>query len=209
MASQLEAAIASLGEKSAAKRRSAAKKLRKLGDSAAGPALMSALEAELGNDKTWEVKYHMIMALGECDYKPALPFLKSLTETLSGGMLHVALGDAIVRLSRSHPNDAAAALELLESGNLSLAQGAMQALAMLRMVPDDNSVRQIIELALKLDLDPNEWTIIWLLRALPGWPPELTDALVEKWATAPPQHQQVCSAVELARKRQYRKWSPL
>lgn len=57
------------------KRRAAAKRLRKLGDPAAGPSLLAALQEELNDDRTWETQYQMIMAIGHCDYKEALPYI--------------------------------------------------------------------------------------------------------------------------------------
>jgi HEAT repeat protein len=72
--------VAQLGDKKSAKRRSAAKKLRKLNYVDVGSSILSALEAELKDVRTWETQYQMIMAIGECGYKPALPFLNELAK---------------------------------------------------------------------------------------------------------------------------------
>jgi hypothetical protein len=61
--SELEILMSQLQSPHSPKRRSAAKKLRKLGDPVAGPALLEALKHELPDPRTWETQYQMIMAL--------------------------------------------------------------------------------------------------------------------------------------------------
>lgn len=192
------------------KRRAAAKRLRKLGDAAAGPALLTALKEELKDDRTWETQYQMIMAIGYCNYTEALAFIKSLISKRIGGMIDIAIGDAILRLSRAHDNDAEIAITFCECDNQLLTQGAMQAIAMLRMVPDDATMHRLVKHGLSLELSVDDWTIIWLLRAVPGWPEDIVNPLLDKWGTIQfKQQQQIHGAVELARKRKYYKWSPL
>jgi HEAT repeat protein len=66
MALTLEKALIQLSDRASAKRRSAAKRLGKLADETAGPALLHALQREIGDRRTWETQYEMIMALGAC-----------------------------------------------------------------------------------------------------------------------------------------------
>ncbi|WP_305815346.1 HEAT repeat domain-containing protein [Photobacterium leiognathi] len=66
--------IEQLNNKASAKRRSAAKKLRKLKNKDAGPALLEALKNELKDKRTWETQYQMIMALGESGHTDGLDF---------------------------------------------------------------------------------------------------------------------------------------
>jgi HEAT repeat protein len=73
----LGALVEQLASPQSAKRRSAAKKLRKLKAAEAGPALLAALERELQDARTWETQYQMVMALGECGHRAALPFLEA------------------------------------------------------------------------------------------------------------------------------------
>ena len=95
------------------KRRSAAKRLRKLGDIAAGPELLQALRKEVDDPRTWETQYQLVMALGECRYREALQFLVEMAaKPLEATMIYVGLGDAIVRLKSQSLNDAAPILEL-------------------------------------------------------------------------------------------------
>lgn len=106
-------------------RRAAAKRLRKLDDAAAGPALLAALNEELKDDRTWETQYQMIMAIGHCDYKEALPYIRSLISRQIGGMVEFAIGDTMLRLSRAHDTDAEAAIVFIECDKQLLAQGAI------------------------------------------------------------------------------------
>jgi hypothetical protein len=210
MAATIAQDIEQLSHARSPKRCAAAKRLRKLGDVAAGPALLAALKEELKDHRTWETQYQMIMAIGHCNYKDALPYIKSLISRKIGGMVDVAIGDTTFRLSRAHEGDAEAAIALMAHGNRSLAEGAMQAIAMLRLIPDDATMRHLVNHGLVLELDEDEWTIIWLLRAVPGWPEEIVKPLLDKWGAIPFQkQQQIHGAVELARKRKYDKWSPL
>jgi HEAT repeat protein len=65
-AQELAVLIAQLQDKNSAKRRSAARLIRKRGDESAGPALLEALKIELEDSRTWETQYQMIMAIGHC-----------------------------------------------------------------------------------------------------------------------------------------------
>ena len=137
--------MAQLGDKKSPKRRSAAKKLRKLKNVDAGLSLLAALETELKDVRTWETQYQMIMAIGECGYKPALPFLNELAkQDFEATMVYVAIGDAIVRLSIENDRDTNPIFELLETGNEMLVDGALRAMAMLKMVPSDSHIEKII-----------------------------------------------------------------
>jgi HEAT repeat protein len=107
-----------LKDKKSTKRRSAAKKLRKIADINAGRYLLDALKEEIKDARTWETQYQMIMAIGECDFKEALPFLLNLsTKNFESTMVYVAIGDSIVRLSKQHENDALPAINLFKSEN--------------------------------------------------------------------------------------------
>lgn len=121
-------AITQLTDRASAKRRSAAKRLSELADETAGPALLHALQREIGDRRTWETRYEMIMVLGACGYRPAVGFLAELAQQPTDATaLHLALGDSIVRL-RSPQEGAAAPLEwCLDRGDPSLVDGALRA----------------------------------------------------------------------------------
>ena len=60
----------------------------------------------------------MIMALGTCCIREALPFVEDLaTRSFKARAVCAAIGDALVRLSRAHEHDATKAVDLLRSGN--------------------------------------------------------------------------------------------
>ena len=100
--------VVQLSDAHSAKRRAAAKAIRKLGDPFAGPAIVNALRKEIQDPRTWETQYQMIMALGECRYEPSIPLLLDLSARKHEYMVFVAIGDALVRLSveRERGNDA-------------------------------------------------------------------------------------------------------
>ncbi|MEU9748737.1 HEAT repeat domain-containing protein [Streptomyces niveus] len=139
-------AIRQLQDRSSAKRRSAAKQLRKLGDPNAGPALLEALKNEVRDSRTWETQYQMTMALGTCGSPSDLPYLRDLVlqrETLHA--VHTAGGDAIVRLSHMEHSHAEAIRWCLTTGNETLVGGALQAVAMLRLAPDQETVTDVLD----------------------------------------------------------------
>ena len=98
----IQTLIEQLQHKSSAKRRAAAKKLRKLKAKEAGPALLAALKNELKDKRTWETQYQMIMALGESGYTESLEFLIQLAgQEFEATMVYVAIGDSIIRLQNT------------------------------------------------------------------------------------------------------------
>lgn len=107
MALDAVGAIRQLQDRSSAKRRSAAKRLRTLGDPDAGPALLET------------------------------------RETLHA--VHTAGGDAIVRLSYMEHSHAEAIRWCLSTGNETLVGGALQAVAMLRLAPDQETVTDVLD----------------------------------------------------------------
>ncbi len=199
-------AVALLGEKSSAKRRSGAKRLRKLKDSSAGAALLAALREEVRNPRTWETQYHMIMALGECGYAPALPFVQELAaRPFEATMVYVALGDALVRLGRASEDDIEPARRAIETENHMLIEGALRAVAMLRLKPDEAAVSRIIDYAARLGA--NDSHRFWVSVAAAGWDsPEVSSFLL---ACAGSPREDIRQAAVAARQQKYLKVNPL
>lgn len=111
MSSEIALLVEQLAARQSPKRRAAARKLRTLKVAAAGPALLTALEREVADPRTWETQYQMVMALGECGYREALPLLEAFAQRpFEATMVYVAPGDAIVRLSYAGPSDVAPVL---------------------------------------------------------------------------------------------------
>lgn len=205
-------AIELLRDARSPKRRSGARQLRKLENSAAGAALLVALRDEIRDPRTWETQYQMIMALGECGCTPALPYLEELsTKTFEATMVYVALGDAIVRLGRSYPDDATPVLRLIGTGNLDLIVGALQAVAMLHLRLNEPAIAQIITFASAQPRPTQrheaERIRQWTAAAAAGWQCPAVLAFLNE--CLPTSDQGLQRAVTAALKGKYVKWSPL
>ena len=188
------------------KRRAAAKRLRKRGDVSAGPALLAALRQELEDTRTWETQYQMIMAIGECGYADAIPFLEELVlRDFDATMVYMALGDALVRLKTQGLDDGGPVIEHLDSGNALLIEGALRAMAMLKMRPGSDHVGKLLDYAARFTGD--SWDVIWLLAAAAGWSGAEVDAFVARHEKSA--RREVREAAALARAKKYRTWHPL
>jgi hypothetical protein len=202
----LDELLDQLKDKKSAKRRSASKKLRKLGNVEAGPFILEALQNELKDARAWETQYQMIMAIGECEYKKALPFIKEISEKdFEATMVYMAIGDAIVRLSKINDSDAKPVIELFASGNTMLIDGGLRAMAMVRMVPSDSQISEIIKFVSTYSVD--DGMRFWVIAASPGWSgAEVDDYLAECGKSA---RSEFRKAVDLAINKKYKKWQPL
>ncbi|MFF3842429.1 HEAT repeat domain-containing protein [Streptomyces sp. NPDC001930] len=184
MALTLEEAVARLGDKTSAKRRSAAKRLGALADEAAGPALLDALRREADVRRSWETRYELAVALGACGHRPAVGLLTELAlRPTEDDAVHTALGEAIVRL-RSLDEGLTAPLEwCLDQADPSLTDGALRAAATLGGAPAPTTVGRILDL---LDpLDPYDGLRHWAAVAAANWPGERVDVFLESCAAGP------------------------
>jgi HEAT repeat protein len=208
----LAEAIGLLKHPLSAKRRSGAKVLRKLQESAAGPALLEALRDEISDARTWETQYQMIMALGACRYGPAVPFLQELAgRRFDSTMVYVAIGDALVRLETPEDHTWETLMNLVQTGNEELAYGACQGMAMLRLVPPPAIIEQLIDFANRFPLDESR-TInqrLWIAAAAPGWLEQSPAIRPFLQVCAKSQNSQLKLAADAALQRKYRQWSPL
>jgi HEAT repeat protein len=161
-------AIRQLGDKQSSRRRAAAKRLRQLADPAAGGALLASLRVEVPKPRSWETQYQMVMALGACGHTPALQYLKELAgQQFEATAVHAAIGDAIVRLGRRHDTDPTPVYWCLELGNDAVADGALRAVAMLRLQFDDNAIERIIGHVDRRE--PHDGLRYWVAAAAAGW----------------------------------------
>jgi hypothetical protein len=187
------------------KRRTEAKRLRKRGDILAGPSLLSALQKEVEDSRTWETQYQLVMALGECLYVDAVPFLKDFSvRQLKATMIYVGLGDALVRLQIQSLEDGAPILELMRQQNEMLTDGAFRAMAMLKMVPRENQIDQILRVVSALPLD--HYNRFWPLAAAPGWKGDNVVAFIAECTRSP--RSDIQEAAKLAADQKYKKWNP-
>jgi hypothetical protein len=196
-----------LGHAKSPQRRRAAKKLRKLRDAAAGPALLEALRREVRDPRTWETQYQLVMALGECDHRAASPFLAELAlRPIEATMIYVALGDALVRLSGGAEEMARAAVRILkDSTHDMLKDGALRALAMVRVVPDAEVIREIVAFVRARPLeDPRRF---WVVAAAAGWKGPEVDEFLTECLSSP--RRDVRDAAASSKQGRYGKWKPL
>ncbi|MFF4275982.1 HEAT repeat domain-containing protein [Streptomyces sp. NPDC001536] len=184
MALTLEDALNQLSDRSSAKRRSAAKRLRKLADSTSGPALLQALQLEIADSRTWETQYEMIQAIGACGYRPALEFLSELAhQPTEFSALHLALGDSIVRLRSPEEGFAAPLGWCLDRGYPLLIDGSLRAVAVLHAALDIDTVNRVLEF---LDpLDPYDGLRYWAAVAAAEWPGDRVGAFLESCMAGP------------------------
>ena len=148
----------------------------------------------------------MVMAIGECNYREALPFLKEFAATrLDATMIYTGLGDALVRLQIQSLNDGDPIIEVIESGNRMLINGAFRAMAMLKMVPSTGSIEKMLQFVSKNSYEHD--SRFWVLAAAPGWTGDKVAKFVTKCSHA--SRPDVREAAKLALVGTYGKWSPL
>lgn len=211
---QLAEAVELLRNPKALKRESGAKRLRKLGLSEAGNAVFEALRRELKDKRTWSAKYHLIVTIGVLKHLPALPLLWELAvQETDATILYLALGDALMRLLLSDgvtPAEAWAAI--LKTQRPMLFDGALRAIALLKLVPDTETIHSMLAVAAnpgfveQIHGYPGDPSGIhyWAAVASAGWPQDLTREFLvscQNINSTSLQH-----AAELALKRKYVKW---
>lgn len=215
MSDKLIETIRLLKDSKAKKRESGAKRLRKLGAEEAGSALLSALIKEMEDPRTWSCQYQLILALGFCKHKEALPFLLDLAgKDHDATILYFGLGDSIFRLSLLTHNVEDAIDTVCSFDNFKIMAGAFTALAMLQIVPNDNHVTKIINLArapraaLEVKGHPNDITGFrkWVATASSGWKDELKTEFLNECLKFNDQHLTLAAKSALAGK--YEKWQP-
>jgi hypothetical protein len=202
----LAGAIGQLDDRQSARRRAAAKRLRVLADPAAGPALLLALDRELKDIRAWETQYQMVMALATSGHRPALGVLKELAvRPFDATMVYVAIGDSIVRLGRDFADDPAPVDWCLATGNDQLADGALRAVAMLRLRLDEPAIGRI--LAFLAPRDPYDGLRFWPAAAAAGWEGPAVQAFLTQCANGP--RQDVAEAARPSLAGKYQTYRPL
>ncbi|MCC3317057.1 hypothetical protein [Nocardia africana] len=164
-------ALALLTDSLSARRRRGAKRLRALADPTTAARVRAALEREVLDKRTWETQYQLIMALGTTGSREDVELLKTLAlQPRSAPVVNAALGDAIVRLGRDVDNDPAPAMWCLQQDVELLADGALRAVAMLRLNFPDTAVDAVIDYAEAGFHDLNhKYLAYWPAVAAAGW----------------------------------------
>ncbi|MEE8625082.1 MAG: hypothetical protein V3T19_07055 [Acidiferrobacterales bacterium] len=104
------------------------------------------------------------------------------------------------------PSDASPVLDLIRSSeSSSVVDGAFRAMAMLRLVPDDESVNEILCYVERLPVD--DGMHFWVAAASAGWhTPEVNSFLATCENSG---REDLMEAASLSRDRKYKKWRPL
>ncbi len=145
---------------------------------------MDALRAEVRHPRTWETQYQMVMALAECRFGPALDWLIAFAGPLDGpSMLAVGVADAVVRLSTITDRTDEAVEWALRSGRSSIAEGALRALAMTRVVTSTGVIDHV--LAYLRPLPSDDGRRFWAAVASVDWLGDATRLALEEWALLP------------------------
>jgi len=136
-----------LQNKLSGKRRSAAKKIGKNQLKQLGDDLYTAYIKEHQDKRTWETQTEMIIALGKIGYTKALPDLKTIIDKNEPhDMITIAAARSYVRLKRRDLSDVRPVIELLETGNLSVLNGATDILTFDDMTPSEEDIKTIISI---------------------------------------------------------------
>ena len=146
----------------------------------------------------------MILAIGECGYGEALPYLQGMAKTSrQHPTIGVALGDAIVRLSKTHDHDILPVLEILKSPDRDLIDGAFRAMALLHMVPPPDAMTTIVQFADQLPIeDPLR---LWVAAAAAGWDGLAVRTYLAHCTRSP--REDVRNAAEASAAKKYLKWT--
>jgi len=208
--SHFEDAVQLLEHTRSSKRKSGAKRLRKLKVSDASPYLLEALRKEVADPRTWETQYQLIMALGECQGIEAVEFLKELaTREFDATMVYMGLGDALVRLASANATVAPTVEKLLESKNTMLIEGGLRAVAMMELELPESLVRNLIEYVSTMPTgdERSNWSSTWLAAAAAGWRWPGVSQFLQCCSTS--EFEPLRRAASAAIEGKYLKWSPL
>jgi hypothetical protein len=164
--------------KKSADRISATKRISKQKITELADELFTAYAKERQDPRTWEPQSEMIKALGLLDHKPALEYIKEIVrKNAPHDMITINASVAFVQLKRNSIFDAQPVLELLSFGSTSVICGALEVLAIDKMLPPKNEIEQIIKISWNINkhkdrigheyglMDPR----VYLAIACAGW----------------------------------------
>ena len=211
MALTQEEALELLGHPRSPQRRRGAKRLRGLADASTGASVRAALEREMGDERTWETQYQLVMALGVVGSPADVDLLKDLaSRPREATMVNYGLGDAIVRLGRQHPHDPEPALWCHRQDVDLLAEGAQRAIAVLQLLLPSDAIAVIVAEAdrrLSYPQHPSDESGVWALIAAAGWSGPQVDAFLDKYMDD--HRASIADAAQQSRQGRYRKDSYL
>ena len=139
--------IKELLDKSTVKRRKAAIALRK-GDSSSDICLglIDALKIE-ENDPHWETQVEIVKTIGSLKCVSSAEYLKEyiLEREDEDSLLAMVSATAYIRLKRISLSDVSIVIEMINTNNSSIIEGAMEALGYDRMIPSIENQKKIID----------------------------------------------------------------
>jgi hypothetical protein len=137
-----------LASKKSPDRRKAAKEIGKTKAVELGDLLYEQYLLERKDARTWETQVEMIKTLGLLEYKKAIGEIESIVRTnLPHDTITHFAATTYVRLKREHVNDAQPVLALLQLGNISVINGALEVLAFDQMRPEAGIIKEILILS--------------------------------------------------------------
>ncbi len=126
----------------------ATKKISKEKIAGLADELFLAYEKERRDPRTWEPQSEMIKALGLLNHKPAFKYIEEIVrKNVPHDMITGNASIAFVQLKRNSIFDAQPVLELLSFGSISVICGALQALAVDKMLPPKNEMEEILKIS--------------------------------------------------------------
>jgi hypothetical protein len=136
-----------LNSKKSADRRRGAKEIGKVKIVQLGEELYQKYLIEKLDKRTWETQCEMIKALGSIDFKKAINEIEQIVRTnIPHDMITIVSATSFVQLKRKTIYDGSPVLELLEFGSVSVIHGALLALAIDQMKPEENEIRKILSI---------------------------------------------------------------
>lgn len=169
---------------SSARRRAAAKALRKLKDPSIESALLEALENEVRDSRTWETQYQIIMALGECGGTTTLLALQRMVrESLYSTMVFIALGDALVKIASRGGNTDLIWTWLIEIDHSEITEGALRGTYMSNIHITDKVIESLVHNISQHNLDDS--IMFWAAAAALRWRNKAANKLLEQLLDSP------------------------
>ncbi len=177
-------------------------------DAPTGHQLLADLRGLWGMPVDWVLVHGLLGALGRCRFSAGFPQLLELLELEAiGPQQDEALGRALVELAPSPELGMPVVLGMLVLGRQRMLQGALEGIARRRWIPAAKDQDAFVSYAIGRNIAEEAWSVIWLLRAAPGWHKHARDALLEHFGQAPyKQLRQLSVAVELLSRQEFRDW---
>jgi hypothetical protein len=180
----LEEVIDQLAASKAGARRTAAKKLRKLGDLSAEDPLISALERELEHPRTWEAQFEMIAALGTCGGVRAEEVVRGLAERHQPyDSLYTAAGETALLLAVKRGMPGEAVHWSLSLRNADVIDGVLKGIAETDAALSPSDIGDMLDFL--ESQDPHEGVHYWAAVASSGWAGERVGGYLARLSAGP------------------------